>query len=146
MRPRKVILCVDSNEQALSVRKFLLETRGYRAVGVLHAQAALERFEAGGVDMVLSDLTIPGMDGNEMIRRMKQQAPEVPMLLLSGTVKDFSRADAADAFLPKGANNSLELLERIRVLMVRKRGPKRQSQQQPEMRPQQPEMTQAYAS
>jgi hypothetical protein len=77
---------------------------------------------------------------------MKQQAPEVPMLLLSGTVKDFSRADAADAFLPKGANNSLELLERIRVLMVRKRGPKRQSQQQPEMRPQQPEMTQAYAS
>jgi CheY-like chemotaxis protein len=126
MRPRKVILCVDSNEQALSVRKFMLETKGYRAVCVLHAQAALERFEAGGVDMVLSDLTIPGMDGNEMVRRMKQQAPEVPMVLISGTVKDFSRADAADAFLPKGANNSLELLERIRVLMVRKRGPKRQ--------------------
>jgi CheY-like chemotaxis protein len=100
MRPRKVILCVDSNEQALSVRKFMLETRGYRAICVLNAQAALERFEAGGVDMVL----------------------------LSGTVKDFSRADAADAFLPKGANNSLELLERIRVLMVRKRGPKRQSE------------------
>ncbi len=57
MRPRKVILCVDSNEQALSVRKFMLETRGYRVVCVLQAQAALERFEAGGVDMVLSDLT-----------------------------------------------------------------------------------------
>jgi two-component system response regulator CpxR len=126
MRPRKVILCVDSNEQALSVRKFMLETRGYRVVCVLQAQAALERFEAGGVDMVLSDLTIPGMDGNEMVKRMKQQAPEVPMVLVSGTVRDFARADAADAFLPKGANNSLELLERIRVLMVRKRGPKRQ--------------------
>lgn len=125
MRPRKVILCVDSNEQALSVRKFMLETRGYRVVCVLQAQAALERFEAGGVDMVLSDLTIPGMDGNEMVKRMKQQAPEVPMVLVSGTVRDFTRADAADAFLPKGANNSLELLERIRVLMVRKRGPKR---------------------
>ncbi len=129
MRPRKVILCVDSNEQALSVRKFMLETRGYRVVCVHHAQAALEQFDAGGVDLVLSDLTIPGMDGNEMVRRMKQQAPDVPMMLLSGTVKDFSRADAADAFLPKGANNSLELLERIRVLMVRKRGPKRQATQ-----------------
>jgi CheY-like chemotaxis protein len=126
MRPRKVILCVDSNEQALSVRKFMLETRGYRVVCVLQAQAALERFEAGGVDMVLSDLTIPGMDGNEMVKRMKQQAPEVPMVLVSGTVRDFARADAADAFLPKGANNSQELLERIRMLMVRKRGPKRQ--------------------
>ncbi len=127
MRPRKVILCVDSSEQALSVRKFMLETRGYRVVCVLNAKNALEHFEAGGVDMVLSELTIPGMDGNEMIRRMKQQAPDVPMMLLSGTVKDFSRADAADAFLPKGANNSLELLERIRMLMVRKRGPKRQT-------------------
>ncbi len=129
MRPRKVILCVDSNEQTLSVRKFMLETRGYRVLCVLQAQAALERFEAGGIDLVLSDLTIPGMDGNEMVRRMKQQAPDVPMLLVSGTVKDFSRADAADAFLPKGANNSLELLERIRLLMVRKRGPKRQVDQ-----------------
>ena len=126
MRPRKVILYVDSNEQALSVRKFMLETRGYRVVSVLHAQAALETFEAGGVDLVLSELAIPGMDGNEMIRRMKQHAPEVPMVLISGSVKDFARADAADSFLPKGANNSLELLERIRVLMVRKRGPKRQ--------------------
>jgi CheY-like chemotaxis protein len=129
MRPRKVILCVDSNEQALSVRKFMLETRGYRVLCVLHAQAALEQFEGGGIDLVLSDLTIPGMDGNEMIRRMKQAAPEVPMVLVSGTVKDFGRADAADAFLPKGANNSLELLERIRVLMVRKRGPKRHNAQ-----------------
>jgi two-component system, OmpR family, response regulator CpxR len=124
MRPRKVILCVDGNEQALSVRKFLLETRGYRVVCAGGAEAALEIFEAGGVDLVLSDLLLPGVDGNEMVRRMKQHTPEVPMLLLSGTVKDFARAGAADAFLPKGANNTGELLERIRVLMVRKRGPK----------------------
>jgi CheY-like chemotaxis protein len=133
MRPRKVILYVDGNEQALSVRKFMLETRGYRVVTVLGAAAAIERLEAGGIDLVLSDLTLPGMDGNEMVRRMKQQAPEVPMMLVSNTVKDFGRADAADAFLPKGAVNTLELLERIRMLMVRKRGPKRQPQA--ELRP-----------
>ena len=43
MRPRKTILCVDDNEQVLSVRKFLLETRGYRVLAVASAKEALER-------------------------------------------------------------------------------------------------------
>ena len=42
MRPKKTILCVDDNEQVLSVRTFLLETRGYRIIAVNTAQEALE--------------------------------------------------------------------------------------------------------
>jgi CheY-like chemotaxis protein len=125
MRPRKVILCVDDNEQALSVRKFMLETRGYRVVTALSAEEALEIFRCGGVDLVLSDLIMPQMDGNEMVRRMKDIAPEVPMILLSGTVKAFDRASHADAFLPKGACTPLEMVERIRIMIARKRGPKK---------------------
>lgn len=125
MRPRKVILLVDGNEHVLSVRKFMLETRGYRVVESLSAADALERFAQGGVDLVLSDLLLPGMDGNEMVRRMKAESPETPALLVSTTVKEFARADAADAFLPKGAVSPGEMVERIRVLLVRKRGPKR---------------------
>jgi two-component system response regulator CpxR len=125
MRPKKTILCVDDNEQALSVRKFLLETRGYRVITALGAHDALELFRAGGVDLVLSDLVMPQMDGNEMVRRMKDISPEVPMMLLSGTVKAFERANRADAFLPKGACTPVEMLERIRVMIARKRGPKK---------------------
>ena len=125
MRPRKVILLVDGNEQALSVRKFMLETRGYRVVEACGANQALERFALGGIDLVLSDLLLPGMDGNEMVRRMKSESPEVPALLVSTTVREFTRADAADAFLPKGAVTPGEMVERIRALLVRKRGPKR---------------------
>ncbi len=128
MRPRKVILLVDGNEQAISVRKFMLETRGYRVVTAMNANEAMERFAQGGIDLVLSDLLLPGMDGNEMVRRMKFESPDVPALLVSGTVKEFSRADAADAFLPKGAANAVEMIERIRTLLVRKRGPKKASQ------------------
>ena len=47
------------------------------------------------------------------------------MMLLSGTVKAFDRACHADAFLPKGACSPVELLERIRVMIARKRGPKK---------------------
>ena len=128
MRPKKTILCVDDNEQTLSVRKFLLETRGYRVLTALDSEQALELFHEGGIDLVLSDLLMPRMDGNELIRRMKELAPEVPAILISGSVKDMDRAYRADAFLPKGASSPVEMLERIRMLVARKRGPKKASQ------------------
>ena len=125
MRPKKTILCVDDNEQALSVRKFMLETRGYRVLTAVGSEKALEIFREGGIDLVLSDLIMPYMDGNELVRRMKELAPEVPTILISGSVKAFDRANRADAFLPKGACSPVEMLERIRVMVARKRGPKK---------------------
>lgn len=125
MRPKKTILCVDDNEQALSVRKFLLETRGYRVLSALNAESALEHARRGGIDLVLSDLVMPRMDGNELVRRIKEIAPEVPALIVSGSVHSFERANRADAFLPKGSLTPLELLERVRLMVARKRGPKK---------------------
>ncbi len=128
MRPKKVILCVDNNEQTLAVRTFLLETRGYRVVSATDGQTALEileGFEQGAVDLLVADLLLPGMDGNELVRRAKGMHPMLPALIVSGTVTSYDRALAADAFLPKGASSPAELLDRIKVLVARKRGPKK---------------------
>ena len=125
MRPRKTILCVDDNEQCLSVRKFMLETRGYRVLTALNGQQALDLYQQGGIDLVLSDLIMPQMDGNELVHRMKAIQSDVPMILMSGSVKAYERASHADAFLPKGACSPVEVLERIRVMIARKRGPKK---------------------
>jgi two-component system, OmpR family, response regulator CpxR len=126
MRPKKTILCVDDNEQVLAVRKFLLETRGgYRVVAAGNAKDAVDRFRLGGIDLVLSDLLMPLMDGNEMVRLMKEIAPEIPMILISGSVKTFDHTNRADAFLPKGSSTPIEMLERIRQMIARKRGPKK---------------------
>ncbi len=129
MRPKKTILCVDDNEQTLSVRKFLLETRGYRVLTAQNPHDALDILEsagpAGGIDLIISDLLMPQMDGNELIRRAKEIAPSLPTMLVSGSVKSFERGVTADAFLPKGACAPVELLERIRLLVARKRGPKK---------------------
>ena len=128
MRPRKTILCVEDNEQILSVRKFLLETRGYRVLPMSSAKDALEYLKdaiPGTIDLLLADLILPQMDGNELIRRAKQVHPGLPALLVSGTVSSFERAGAADAFLPKGACTPAEMLDRIRILVARKRGPKK---------------------
>ena len=128
MRPKKTILSVDDNEQILSVRKFLLETRGYRVISLLAPQQALEYIEGampGSIDLLLCDLLMPQMDGNELVRRAKQLHPSLPSMIISGTVNAFDRACAADAFLPKGACSPAEMIERIRILVARKRGPKK---------------------
>src|SRR6202012_3328721 len=134
MRPKKTILCVDDNEQVLSVRTFLLETRGYRIIAVNTAKEALEVLERslpGTLDLILCDLLMPQMDGNELVRRAKQLHPGLPAMIISGTVNAAERAIYADVFLPKGASSPVEMLERIRVLVARKRGPKKASASQP---------------
>ncbi len=128
MRPKKIILCVDDNEQALAVRKFLLETRGYRVLSATGAHEALELLEQhapGDISLLLCDLVMPHMDGAELIRRVRELQPGLPSLMVSGTVVAFERGSGADVFLPKGACSPVELLERVRVLVARKRGPKK---------------------
>jgi len=128
MRPKKSILCVDDNEQILSVRTFLLETRGYRVTAVSGAREALAYIEnsvQGSIDLLLCDLLMPEMDGNELVRRAKQLHPSLPAMIISGTVNAYDRAGRADVFLPKGACSPAEMLERIRILVARKRGPKK---------------------
>jgi len=125
MKVKKTILCVDDNEQSLSIRKVMLETRGYRVVTCNNGQDALEAFHRGGIDLVLSDLIMPGLDGTELIDRIKSEAPYLPAILFSGKIKVYERDTRADVFLPKGMYVPAELLERIRLLLVRKRGPKR---------------------
>ena len=125
MKPKKTILCVDDNEQALSIRKILLETRGYRVVACNSGQQALEAFRRGGIDLVVTDLVMPGVDGSHLIQEIKELSPQTPAVLISGRVKIYERDTQADLFLPKGMYEPAELLERIRLLLVRKRGPKR---------------------
>ena len=74
---------------------------------------------------MLSDLIMPGLDGTRLVEAIKALSPETPAVLLSGKVKIYDRDTHADVFLSKGMYAPAELLERIRLLLVRKRGPKR---------------------
>ena len=125
MKPKKTILCVDDNQQTLSIRKIFLETRGYRVVACNSGDQALEAFRRGGVDLVLTDLMMPGVDGSRLIEEVKRVSPQTPAVLISSRTKIFERETLADVFLSKGMYEPADLLERIRLLLVRKRGPKR---------------------
>ena len=125
MKPKRTILCVDDNEQSLSIRKVMLETRGYRVLTSHNGREALDILRRGGIDLLLTDLMMPEVDGNELIRQAKEFSPFTPAILFSGHTKFCSGDTCADLFLPKGAHAPIELLERIRLMLVRKRGPKR---------------------
>jgi CheY-like chemotaxis protein len=128
MRPKKVILCVDDNEQELSVLKFMLATNGYRVVSATSGQEAISVFAGTSVDLVLTDYAMPQMDGNQLVNRLKQIAPHVPMILLGDLQKMSGEIHAADALLAKKNCSTQELLERIRLMSARKRGPRKGAQ------------------
>jgi two-component system, OmpR family, response regulator CpxR len=125
MKPKRTILCVDDNEQSLSIRKVMLETRGYRVIACTNGQDALNQFRLGGIDLVLTDLVMPGLDGHKLIEEIKTVSPQTPAILISGKIKIYERDLRADVFMPKGMYAPVELLERVRLLLIRKRGPKR---------------------
>src|ERR1700690_2382899 len=128
MRPKKVILCVDDNEQELSVLKFMLSTNGYRVVSASTGQEAVGIFAATTVDLVLADFAMPQMNGSQLVERLKQIASHVPMILLGDPQKMTGQMHSADALLAKKNCSSQELLERIKVMSARKRGPRKGSQ------------------
>lgn len=128
MRPKKVILVVDDNEQDLSVLKFMLATNGYRVLSSSTGQEAIDAFAANQVDLVLADYAMPQMNGNQLVGRLKQIAPHVPMILLGDPQKSAGEIHAADALLAKKSCSAQELLERIKIMSARKRGPRKGAQ------------------
>jgi len=127
MRPKKIILCVDDNEQELSVLKFMLATNGYRVVSANSGQEAIGIFAEIAVDLVLCDFSMPQMNGDQLVRALKQIASHVPMILLTEPQKMGDSNFAADAVLAKKNCSPLELLERIKIMSARKRGPRKGS-------------------
>jgi CheY-like chemotaxis protein len=138
MRPKKVILCVDDNEQELSVLKFMLATNGYRVLSASNGQEAIAIFSSAPlIDLVLSDTNMPQMSGGQLAERLKRMAGHVPIILLgdaqAGAPFGSGEIHVADALLTRKTCSSQELLERIKVMSARKRGPRKGAQRMPQV-------------
>lgn len=127
MRPKKIILCVDANENELSVLAFMLSTNGYRVLAARNAHEAVGLYSENAVDLVLANHALPPANGDQLVRRLKQIAHHVPMILLGDPLKMGEQIHGADAMLAKKNCSPQELLERIRVMSARKRGPRKGS-------------------
>jgi two-component system cell cycle sensor histidine kinase/response regulator CckA len=80
------ILLVDDEEPLVELLTRYLERLGYQVDSCLTAADALARFEAdpSAYALVLTDLTLPGMKGDEMLSRMRAVAPKLRAIIASG--------------------------------------------------------------
>ncbi len=62
----------------------VLEQAGYAAIVAGDAAQALARFRAEGCDLLVLDIFMPGVDGFETMRRVLQQRPDLPIIMMSG--------------------------------------------------------------
>jgi CheY-like chemotaxis protein len=85
-RENTTVLVVDDMQDIVESTKTLLELHGCTVLTAYHGREGLERFRQNRerIDIILSDVRMPGMDGLEMTREIKQTAPEVPVVLVSG--------------------------------------------------------------
>ena len=115
------ILVVDDDPPSVKMSSFLLQEEGYEVTSTDNGAAALELVEREAPDLVILDVMMPGLDGFEVCRRIRQKA-DVPIIFLS------ARGEAVDkvAGLELGADDYLakpfepaELLARVRAVMRR---------------------------
>lgn len=127
MRPKKVILCVNSSEMELSVMNFMLMTNGYKVLTARTGQEAVQLFrEAPVVDLVLADYDLRSeMNGSQLVNQLKQLASQIPMILLGDPAAMIGQDHVADALLAKKQCSTEGLLERIKIMAQRKRGPRK---------------------
>ncbi len=88
------ILIVDDEPGLLASLVMAFETQGYRSVGAASAAEALDLLRETPVDVVLTDLVMPGMDGLALMDRVRADFPETVILLMTGgaTVESAVRA------------------------------------------------------
>lgn len=120
------VLIVEDEEHLAAGLKLNLEAEGYAADVEENGAVALRRLAgagAGGFDVVLLDVMLPGLDGFEVVRRLRAARQFVPVMLLtarSGTDDVLQGFEAgADDFLPKPFDLSI-LLARIAGLLRRR--------------------------
>jgi DNA-binding NtrC family response regulator len=89
MTPKEQILIVDDDRTQAATLARMLGLEGYRTRVAESGAEALREVERGGVDLVLTDLEMPGMDGMELFRRLRQDRPELPVMVVTapGTIE-----------------------------------------------------------
>jgi PAS domain S-box-containing protein len=79
------VLLVEDNPDVANVSSSLLEQLGYTVLRVPDAEAALREIEFDGIDLVFSDIVMPGkIDGLSLARRLREMHPDLPILLATG--------------------------------------------------------------
>lgn len=82
------ILLIDDNAVQAATRQAILKRAGYFIIAVLSPERALEQFRnhefPADIDLIITDHIMPGMNGAEFVRKVREFSTSVPILVISG--------------------------------------------------------------
>lgn len=113
------VLLVDDEEEFIKTLSQRLEMRGLKVTAAVRGEEAVELADKQSFDAIVIDLAMPGMDGLETLKRIKENNPDAEIIMLSGqgTVKTGIKAMklGAEDFLEKPVDMQ-ELLKKIAAM------------------------------
>lgn len=116
------ILLVDDNVHGMIARRKVLEEQGYKIQTASSGEEALQLFPRYAFNLMVTDFKMAGIDGVELISRLRASNVEVPFILLSGFVEPLGMTEestGADAVLSKSAGEAGHLVRAVKRLLAR---------------------------
>jgi DNA-binding NtrC family response regulator len=114
---KKRILLIDNEEGLCRMMEAVLQDNGYAVKSYTRSFQAIEDFNPSDWDLVVSDIKMPGMDGLEVLQRIKAKAPQIPVIMITA----FATVEMSIQALRRGAYDMLtkpfepeELLYRVK--------------------------------
>ena len=99
---QKVVLLADDSKMVRNFHSYILKTAGYKIVSAIDGADALEKLLMNDIDLVVTDINMPNMDGYELIRRIRAMEgyEDMPIIIISTESEAIDKQKGFDA----GAN------------------------------------------
>jgi len=117
----KAILFVDDHEVLARLSCEILQMHGYHAEYAYNGDEALAKFAREKFDVLVTDYRMEGMDGLELAKLVRQQAPDIPVIVVTGYAP-VEHCDEVNAWLEK-QDLFPALLDKIRLFLGESESP-----------------------
>jgi DNA-binding NtrC family response regulator len=119
---KKTILIIEDDLDVLSAFVKHLKLLGFEVIAAIDGMEGLKRIDAGGYDLVITDIVMPFVSGVGVVTALKKKRPEVPVIAITGYGREPEAAvmeKKADLVLSKPVKMSV-LMKHIEDLLLKK--------------------------
>ena len=122
---KATILLVEDEELLRAGVQEVLEIQGYNVITAPDGEQALACLVAQTIDLIITDLVMPKMDGVDFVKQLRKIKPDLPVIVVSGSTRNIMQRYGIDSIQVPGANASLpkpfksvDLIEQVRQLLA----------------------------